>query len=152
MGADWRKKPAPRNAAQRSGAGCHCVAGPQKWQQRCTSWECSKVFYGQEPPSSESNTTECEVNYQLLAVIYWSRPIGNSWLQSTTTATDNGVRDGKSNWLAAPYTLMGSTPWAPRIARCKRGLQIARFVAATGARTRVHGYARRTQCLCGHSG
>ena len=29
-------------------------------------------------------------------------------------ATDNGVRDGKSNWLVAPPTLMGSTPWAPR--------------------------------------
>ena len=29
-----------------------------------------KVFYGQEPPSGESTTTECGVNYQLLAVIY----------------------------------------------------------------------------------
>ena len=29
-----------------------------------------KVFYGQEPPSGESTTTECRVNYQLLAVIY----------------------------------------------------------------------------------
>ena len=28
-----------------------------------------KVFYGQEPPSGESTTTECGVNYQLLAVI-----------------------------------------------------------------------------------
>ena len=25
-----------------------------------------KVFYGQEPPSGESTTTECGVNYQLL--------------------------------------------------------------------------------------
>ena len=34
-----------------------------------------KVFYGQEPPSGESTTTECGVvNYQLLAVIYWSSP------------------------------------------------------------------------------
>ena len=24
-----------------------------------------KVFYGQEPPSGESTTTECGVNYQL---------------------------------------------------------------------------------------
>ena len=30
----------------------------------------SKVFYGQEPLSGESTTTECGVNYQLLAVIY----------------------------------------------------------------------------------
>ena len=29
-----------------------------------------KVFYGQEPPSGESTTTEWEFNYQLLAVIY----------------------------------------------------------------------------------
>ena len=45
-----------------------------------------KVFYGQEPPTGESTTTECGVNYQLLAVIYWSSPMGNSWLQSTTTS------------------------------------------------------------------
>ena len=29
-----------------------------------------KVFYGQEPPSGESTTTECGFNYQLHAVIY----------------------------------------------------------------------------------
>ena len=29
-----------------------------------------KVFYGQEPPSGESTTTKCGVNYQLLAVMY----------------------------------------------------------------------------------
>ena len=29
-----------------------------------------KVFHGQEPPSGESTTTECRVNYQLLAVMY----------------------------------------------------------------------------------
>ena len=37
-----------------------------------------KVFYGQEPPSGESTTTECGFNYQLLAVIYWSSPMGSS--------------------------------------------------------------------------
>ena len=36
-----------------------------------------KVFYGQEPPSGESTTTECGFNYQLLAVIYWSSPMGS---------------------------------------------------------------------------
>ena len=30
----------------------------------------SKVFYGQEPPSGESTTTESGVNYQLLAVMH----------------------------------------------------------------------------------
>ena len=34
------------------------------------SRQLSKVAYGQEPPSGESTTTECGVNYQLLAVIY----------------------------------------------------------------------------------
>ena len=34
-----------------------------------------KVFYGQEPPSGESTTTEYGVNYKLLAVIYWSSPM-----------------------------------------------------------------------------
>ena len=29
-----------------------------------------KVSCGQEPPSGESTTTECGVNYQLLAVMY----------------------------------------------------------------------------------
>ena len=29
-----------------------------------------KIFYGQEPSSGESTTTECGVNYKLLAVIY----------------------------------------------------------------------------------
>ena len=29
-----------------------------------------KVFYGQDPPSGESTSTECGVNYQLLAVMY----------------------------------------------------------------------------------
>ena len=29
-----------------------------------------KVYYGQEPPSRESTTTECGFDYQLLAVIY----------------------------------------------------------------------------------
>ena len=38
----------------------------------------SKVFYGQEPPSGESTTTESGVNYQLLSVMHRSSPLGNS--------------------------------------------------------------------------
>ena len=37
-----------------------------------------KVFYGHEPSSGESTTTECGVNYQILAVIYSSSPMRNS--------------------------------------------------------------------------
>ena len=36
------------------------------------------VCYGQEPPSGESTSTECGLNYQLLAVIYLSSPMRNS--------------------------------------------------------------------------
>ena len=45
-----------------------------------------KVFYGQEPPSGESTTTESGVNYQLLSVMHRSSPLGNSLLQSITTS------------------------------------------------------------------
>ena len=56
------------------------------------------VFYGQEPPSGESyTTTECGVNYQLLAVItevtQWITPS----CSRPQPATENGVRDGRSN-------------------------------------------------------
>ena len=37
-----------------------------------------KVFYGQEPPSIESTTTECGVNYQLLAVTTKVAQMGKS--------------------------------------------------------------------------
>ena len=56
-----------------------------------------KVFYGQEPPSGESTTTECGVNYQLLTVItevaQWGTPI----CSRPQPAMDNGVRDCRSN-------------------------------------------------------
>ena len=84
----------------------------------CRKGKEGKVLYGQELPSGESTTTECGVNYQLLAVITEA----SQWLTPSCScpqpATDNGVRYGRSNWLVAPLTLMGSTPWAPRIARC----------------------------------
>ena len=38
-------------------------------QNNQTNIEKKVVFYGQEPPSGESTTTECGINYQLLAVI-----------------------------------------------------------------------------------
>ena len=38
--------------------------------------------------------------------------------ESAAPWTDNGVRDCRFNWLVAPLTLMGSTPWAP----CARNL------------------------------
>ena len=62
-----------------------------------------EVFYGQEPLSWESTTTESGINSQLLAVIYWSSPMGLLQLLAgrlrcsrPQQATDNGV------WLVAP--------------------------------------------------
>ena len=46
-------------------------------------------------------------------------------------ATDNGVGDGRSNWLVAPPTLMGSTPWAPRA--WYKSVHSAGFERATAA-------------------
>ena len=68
------------------------------------------VSYGQEPNSGESTTTECGVNYQLLAVITEVAQWGTPSCSRPQPATDNGVRGGRSNWLVAPPTLMGSTP------------------------------------------
>ena len=55
----------------------------------------SKVFYGQEPPSGESTTTECGVNYQQLAVITEIAQWGSPRYSQPQPATDNGVRDGR---------------------------------------------------------
>ena len=56
-----------------------------------------KVFYGQEPPNGESTTTECAVNYQLLAVITEIAQWGTPSCSRPQPAMDNGVRDGRSN-------------------------------------------------------
>ena len=47
---------------------CYCNSDARAWHNSHQSGVI-KVFYGQEPPSGESTTTECGVNYQLLAVI-----------------------------------------------------------------------------------
>ena len=55
-----------------------------------------KVFYGQEPPSRESTTTECGVNYHLLAAITEVAQRGTPICSRPQPATDNDVRDGRS--------------------------------------------------------
>ena len=52
-----------------------------------------KLFYGHEPSSGESTTTECAVNYQLLAVMLLKLPNGELRCSRPQLATDNGVRD-----------------------------------------------------------
>ena len=49
----------------------------------------------QEPPSGESTTTECGVNYQLHAVISEMTQWGTPSSSRPQPATDNGVRDGR---------------------------------------------------------
>ena len=75
----------------------------------------AKVFYGQEPQNGKSTTTECGVGkYQLLAVIYWSSPMGNSWCSRPQPVTHNGVRDGMIQLTGRTPTLIGSAAWEPR--------------------------------------
>ena len=69
-----------------------------------------KVVYGQEPPNGESTTTECGFNYQLLAVITEVAKWGAPSCSQPQPATDNGIRDGRSNWLVAPPTLHRAVP------------------------------------------
>ena len=68
-----------------------------------------KVFYGQEPPSGESSTTECMVNYQQFAVITEVAQWGTPSCSRPQPATDNGLQ-----LTCHTPTLMGSTPREPR--------------------------------------
>ena len=56
-----------------------------------------KVFYGQEPPSGESTTTECRFSYQLLAVMSEAAQWGTPSCSQPQPTKDNGVRDSRSN-------------------------------------------------------
>ena len=68
------------------------------WVLFCSSFiKKGKVVYGQEPPSGESTTTECGFNYQLLTVITEAAQWGTPSCSQPQPATDNGVRDGRSN-------------------------------------------------------
>ena len=55
-----------------------------------------KVFYVQQPPRGKSTTTEYGVSYQN-KVALWVTPS----CSQPQPATDNGFRDGTSNWLVA---------------------------------------------------
>ena len=108
-----------------------------------------KVFYGQEPPSGESTTTECGFNYQLLAVIYRSSPMGSSYLQSTTTSYGQWRQR-----LVAPHTLHRAV--SPELnvlhTAMRAGLQITRLTVLREPRSCDLRNGRPTHCLCGQSG
>ena len=56
-----------------------------------------KVFHDQEPARGEYTTTECGVNYQLLAIITEVTQWGTPSCSRPQPAANNGVRDGRSN-------------------------------------------------------
>ena len=91
--------------------GCHYRMSLQDCQDVLTGCKGKrKVFYGQEPLSGESTTTECGVNYQLLGVI---TEVPNGEL--LVAVDHNQLRTLASETVdpidcSHPPTLMGSTP------------------------------------------
>ena len=69
-------------------------------------------------------------------------------------ATDNAVRDGRSNWLVAPPTLHRAVPPEFHVLHTamRAGLRITRLTALSELRTCDLQNARPTHCLCGRSG
>ena len=101
----------------------------------CNSKRKGKVVYGQEPPSGESTTTECGSNYQLLAVITEVAQCGAPSCSQPQPATDNGIRDGRSNWLVAPPPYTGQYPLSSTYCTLQCGMQITRLAALSQPRT-----------------
>ena len=111
-----------------------------------------KVVYGQEPPSGESTPKECGFNYQQLAVITEVAQWGAPSCSQPQPATDNGVRDGRSNWLIAPPTLHRAVP--PELHVLHTAMRAANHktcCSESAANVRLQN-ARPTHCRCGHSG
>ena len=112
-----------------------------------------KVFYGLEPPSGESTTTECGFNYQLLAVICWSSPnwehlgaVDHNQLRTMASETVDPI-----DWShPPPYT--GQSPLSSTYCTVQCGLQITTLTALAETRTCDLRNERPTHCLCGHSG
>ena len=111
-----------------------------------------KVFYGRKPASRESTTTECGDNYQLLSVIYWSSPMGTPSSSRPQQATDNGVKDGRSNWLVVPSALHRAVPPELHVLHgAMRATNHKTCCNEWGSNAR-HRNASLSGSLCGHSG
>ena len=82
-------------------------------------------------------------------VAQWGAPS----CRQSQPATDNGVRDGRSNWLVSPPTLHRAVP--PELyvlhTAMPAGLQITRLAALSEPWTCDLRNARPEHCLCGHS-
>ena len=70
------------------------------------------------------------------------------------SATDNGVRDGRSNWLVAPTTIHRAVHFELHVLHTamRARQQITRLTALSQPRTCDLRSARPTHCLCGRSG
>ena len=112
------------------------------------------VFYGQEPPSGESTTTESGVNYQLLAVMLMKQPNGLLPVAVDHSQPRAMASDGRSNRLSVTPTLHMALPKAPSLppwdplAWCKRWLQITRLAVSETRRRNLD----NARWLCSYSG
>ena len=111
-----------------------------------------KVVYGQEPPSGESTTTECGFNYQLLVVItevaQWELLVA----VNQQPATDNGVRDDRSNWQVTPPPYTGQYPLSSTCCTLQMRAANRKTCCTESAANVWLQNARPTHCRCGHSG
>ena len=83
-------------------------------------------------------------------VVQWGAPS----CSQPQPAMDNGIRDGRSNWLVAPPTLHRAVPPELHVLHTamQPGLRITRLATLSQPRTCNLRSARPMHCLCGHSG
>ena len=112
-----------------------------------------KVFYGQEPPSGESTTTDCEFKIATTCSSLLKLPNGellvavdHNQLRTMASETVDPI-----DWShRPPYT--GQYPVSSTYCTVQCGLQITRLAALSEQRTCDLQNARPTHCLCCHSG
>ena len=88
----------------------------------CRSQAVSKVHKGKNGKVSMARSLSVGIYYHRMwcqlsttcSIIYGGALWGTHSCIQPQPATDNFVRDGRSNWLVSPPTHMVSTPWAPR--------------------------------------
>ena len=126
------------------------IKSAASWQCESTNRGKGKVFYGQEPPMQWR--MYCHRMWGLLLTncsnVNEIATMGTPSFIRLHPATDNGVRDGRSNWLAVTQnSTQGSTTWAPCIAHCKWCPQITRLASASGTERSAYGIlGQRTAC------
>ena len=99
-----------------------------------------KVFYGQEPPTEESTTTECRENYLPLAAAEWGLLVAVDHNQLRTMAT--GTVDPIDWWHPPPSWAYPLSTFVHSINQC----------SLSWNRSSNRQYARQPPYLCRHSG